>query len=319
MHSRKTTTRRGFTLVELMIVIGVMALMMALLVVTVMGYLETSKEKATAATIEKIAGLLEDRMQAFNRLKFNEGEILAHAGKLGVGVEVARVGYRKERFRQEFPQTFAEAAVLLKRAGRNAPSAQDINPRLESAQVLHFLLTQSVIGYSPETGEAFTDGQIRTPDAPALADWPYFVDAWEQPIRFYRWPTRLVRPQGLVDSAGNTLPVQRQYAAVLNQSLPPTDQDLNRDPDDPTGLTEFLSGGSAVQFEKDYHTRDTYHAVLIVSAGPDQTLGLYEPSEITINTTNPTQSIFGNLAQPKTAEAEALSDNITNLNRQAGG
>lgn len=319
LRTPHSALRGGFTLVELMIVIGIIALMIALAAVAVTGYLATAKEKATASTIAKIAGLLEDRMQAFNRLDLRK-ERIAYMPAAGNNPTLAEVLARKNRFEQEFPQTFAEATLALQRAGRTPPNPQSIDRRLESAQVLYFILTQSsVIGYSPETTDGFAASQIRTPENPALADWPYFVDAWDQPIRFYRWPTRLVRPQGLVDNGGNVLPVQRTYAEILNTNIPPSNQDLNRDPDDPTGLTEYLYGGDPVEFERNYHTRDTYHTPLVVSAGPDQVLGLHEPGEITINSGDPTQSIFGNLAQPKAGETEAITDNITNLNRQAGG
>jgi hypothetical protein len=107
------------------------------------------------------------------------------------------------------------------------------------------------------------------------------------------------------------------------------------DPDDPVGLLySFIEDpqykGMGIDLtqefnEAKYHTPDTYHVPLIVSAGPDGLLGLREPTE-----TNPALGIFGNLAQykgttavspnqtPSSAVTDELFDNITSRNRRAG-
>jgi hypothetical protein len=111
---------------------------------------------------------------------------------------------------------------------------------------------------------------------------------------------------------------------------------LLTDPDDPVGRLyselERLDGNDgrplfSIEFnEINYHTPETYHTPLIVSAGYDGLLGLREP-----NDTDFPNGIFGNLAQlagttaispnqsPTAAVREQLPDNITNRNRRAGG
>ncbi len=135
---------------------------------------------------------------------------------------------------------------------------------------------------------------------------------------------------------------EREYAGLLVKGLPPspfaiggsTQRDLMLvDPDDPVGiLYTFIEDPKYKDMgidltqeynEVNYHTPDTYHAPLIVSAGPDELLGLREPTE-----TNATAGIFGNLAQyagttvvaplPTDAVVDQLFDNITNRNRRAG-
>jgi prepilin-type N-terminal cleavage/methylation domain-containing protein len=135
---------------------------------------------------------------------------------------------------------------------------------------------------------------------------------------------------------------EREYAGLLVKGLPPspfaiggsTQRDLMLvDPDDPVGiLYTFIEDPKYKDMgidltqeynEAKYHTPDTYHAPLIVSAGPDELLGLREPTE-----TNQTAGIFGNLAQyadttvaaplPTDAVVDQLFDNITNRNRRAG-
>ena len=99
---------------------------------------------------------------------------------------------------------------------------------------------------------------------------------------------------------------------------------LLTDPDDPVGRLyselERLNGANgkpqlALEFnETKYHTPDTYHTPLIVSAGADEDLGLLEP-------TDDANGNFGNLAQLKSTPnsvRDSFTDNITNRNRSAG-
>ena len=81
--------------------------------------------------------------------------------------------------------------------------------------------------------------------------------------------------------------------------------DLNRDPDDPLRSCIGISN-----FEQNFHTPATYHVLLIVSAGPDGQLGIYEPDDV---------PNFGYLAQPIPNQQDSLTDNIVYLNVRAGG
>ncbi|MEO2015603.1 MAG: type II secretion system protein [Fuerstiella sp.] len=149
------------------------------------------------------------------------------------------------------------------------------------------------------------------------------------------------------DDLREILVKEREYAGLLVKGLPPspfaiggaTQRDLMLvDPDDPVGiLYTFIEDPKYTDMginltreynEANYHTPDTYHAPLIVSAGPDELLGLREPTE-----TDSTKGIFGNLAQyagtftpgfstgplPSNTVVDQLFDNITNRNRRAGG
>lgn len=158
------------------------------------------------------------------------------------------------------------------------------------------------------------------------------------------------------DGLREILSTERDLASLTFKGLPPTPQEipftspaasgattqrdmLLVDPDDPVGVLytfiedpKYKAMGidlTAEYNEANYHTPDTYHAPLIVSAGPDELLGLREP-----NNTDIANGIFGNLAQyagtfapgfgtpvvPPTGGAvfESLLDNITNRNRRAG-
>jgi hypothetical protein len=70
-------------------------------------------------------------------------------------------------------------------------------------------------------------------------------------------------------------------------------------------------------FEAAFHTPNTYHVPLLVSAGEDGQLGLYEPNDVTN---------FGYLAQPEPSQFSGSSlsnnstlfDNLTNQQAASG-
>ena len=84
---------------------------------------------------------------------------------------------------------------------------------------------------------------------------------------------------------------------------------LAQDSDDPQGVTSATAGSPEAQaFERDFHTVDTWHVPLIVSAGEDGKLGLLEPHDT---------AQFGRLAQP--SNLEELQDNVSSQMLRAGG
>lgn len=261
----------------------------------------------------------------------------------------------------EASQPVTAASVLQKATENWRKHTSDT----ESAELLYFILTQSgTFGASTVISEQFTTSEIADTDGDGL---PEFVDAWGQPFRFYRWPTRLFDPTApnpflpsftaLNDNTevdptpdGNesdglreVTKLERDYASLLVKGLPPTPQRVGNatqrdlmlvDPDDPVGLLytfiedpKYINMGITLTNEYNeskYHTPDTYHVPLIVSAGGDGELGLREPVEV-----NAASGIFGNLAQyagtttsspqPSAAVYDQLVDNITSRNRRAGG
>jgi prepilin-type N-terminal cleavage/methylation domain-containing protein len=245
--------------------------------------------------------------------------------------------------------------------------------KTESSELLYFIIAASgTFGSSPVDSDQFSGVEVLDTDEDGL---PEFVDAWGEPLRFYRWPTRLIDPTAPnpfapdfdnandlteidltpdgseADGLREILPDERLYAGLLIRGLPPTpialpgptggtstQRDLLFvDPDDPVGLLySFIEDpqykGMGIDLtqefnESKYHTPDTYHVPLIVSAGLDGELGLREP-----NDTNASLGIFGNLAQyagtfapgfstgplPSPTVTDQLFDNITSRNRRVG-
>ena len=202
------------------------------------------------------------------------------------------------------------------------------------------MLTQSnSFGAASVDADRFTNEEVADTDNDGL---PEFIDAWGQPLRFYRWPTRLIDVAPPVpfqpDLANLSDPTdvrtvsgdERDRANLLIKGMSPQPLPLPNgvlprdllltDPDDPVGRLyaelERLNGSNgtvafANEFnEAKYHTPETFHTPLVVSAGSDLQLGLFEPWD-TANR--------GNLAAYNAVSAEALLDNITNRNRRSGG
>lgn len=208
----------------------------------------------------------------------------------------------------------------------NAGILQNHDPITESAELLYFALTRmEVFGAPLISADDFSTREVADTDNDGL---PEFIDGWGNPLRFYRWPTRLSKPFGLFgfdgvpgaagDDAGSpsgadfndlyeigwpgtddvVIPSDIRFLAriyieglprgpVLSGGLPIVgDYDqLNVDPDDAFGIlleqAKLLTAHSINMLdavsESRYHTLDTYHRPLVVSAGPDGFLGLYEP------------------------------------------
>ena len=123
--------------------------------------------------------------------------------------------------------------------------------------------------------------------------------------------------------------VDRTYVNTLWSGLPaaPTVtgelDPLSRDPDDPTGQLWRFAKGSASSMtvvQNQFSTPNTYHAFLIVSAGPDGVLGLEEPfNPTTVNATSPAlgaaQGRLGALTSYAAIELNPINDNLTNRKR----
>ncbi|MCA9111504.1 MAG: prepilin-type N-terminal cleavage/methylation domain-containing protein [Planctomycetaceae bacterium] len=370
---------RGFSLIEILIVISILAALVALSL-TVLGTAgNAANVAATRATITKVDALLRDQLAGFNRTQGNP-------------TTAADLESKKSAAQSGFPQSSLEASLS---------ADTSINT---SAELLYKIITEGrVTGATPVGEDAFNGSELADTDGDGNLE---LVDAWGNPLRFYRWPTRLLNPFGHIENAtsaavpletessppppppysniplddatafqnvlnviqntsnggdanatifvtigdeiveidgvsGSELTVSKRGAAGTSAEahhdgatvkLAPFPQLVSllmgsltvggatQDPDDPRGaLHSAVEGGSlgytVTGFEDEYHTLDSYHAPLIISAGPDGILGLLEPYD---------ESNKGNLAIPDTSNGSdlstivnpgstALSDNITNL------
>jgi prepilin-type N-terminal cleavage/methylation domain-containing protein len=224
---------------------------------------------------------------------------------------------RKSLFRRFFPQSWGEVSGwgLATEVGYTIPTS--FTGKCESSEVLYFMLTKSTLpGFEAIGADAFSTSEVADTDGNGALE---FIDSWGEPIRFYRWPTRAVRPtgpDGAYDATSTRLLLGGSPTATTFRR--DSDDALMRIPDSPTW--RVLPAGtvfSADDFERMYHTPSTGSLPLVVSSGPDLLLGLVEPANPQSNPTDP-DILLGRLATPLSGQGDSLNDNLTNLNSQAG-
>jgi prepilin-type N-terminal cleavage/methylation domain-containing protein len=358
-------TRRSFTLVELMVVITIIAILATITLGVVGGLLSQARDSATRATLSKVQGLLNSRAQAFDRLtkrkgyvvgttEYNQGIIPSYGAALPqqstrvmLATKLLQAKFFPQYAGELYDPGLASPGIYAKPAGRpsiyNPPNSTFVN-----SEIFYDFLTQSnTLGDSPVASDMFSAAEVKDGDNDGL---PEFVDAWGNPLRFYRWPTRLFRSQGQIPNkpaltSGNpgqlnpiTTPgganatppnpngtYDTQNVQTLFSTLPVftgnLQYDLGRDPDDPLQdcYTVFQPANNLPVFEGldianlgvKMHTPSTYHVFLVVSAGPDGVLGLYEPDDYA---NNGLDALLGAIK-----DAQALTDDIVSLSIRAGG
>ncbi len=327
-------------MVELLIVIGIIIFLMAALGLVAMNALGGAKIAATKATLSKVQGLLQQRLDSVMNKAPDPVLVESLTPRFAGNRKIAEAIARKYILRQAFPQTWTELTTyfpnLLLLSKETAPMAT--TPATESAEVLLFLLTRAnVMGYPPEGVDVFSSAEILDTDGNGKME---LVDNWGHPLRFYRWPTRLIRggpyaPGGFTPSAA---------ARAMMPALPTTATDLAHDLDDKFGLLQVnnvawraifspvtappIPAAHINYFENGlapapsamapspfyqlgaFHTLETTSLPLIVSAGSDGVTGLFEPTD-TVN--------FGNLAAADPTQTNNTFDNISNYSTRSGG
>ena len=114
MGHLKLNRRAGFTIIELLTVMAVIALMMSLLLGASFRFVASARESATATTIMKANGIIQDRVRAFQEFDFTDvaaeftGTWNAANPTNPITLNIAEILARKARFKKAFPQAFAE-------------------------------------------------------------------------------------------------------------------------------------------------------------------------------------------------------------------
>lgn len=172
----------------------------------------------------------------FERIVQQQAKALETSGIFGVRKSVIAAIARKDYFRQQFPQRWEDladgedrnwngiadpgesafgpstnsvpdvlervpGAVLAKLQSQglaiptNPVSATAARHETESAELLYYMLTKmEALGVPPVGESEFSTSEVKDTDGDGLLE---FVDGWGQPLRFYRWPTRLLKPNGV--------------------------------------------------------------------------------------------------------------------------
>jgi prepilin-type N-terminal cleavage/methylation domain-containing protein len=304
-------SRGGFTLLELLIVIGIISLLAALSTVVYANFIAMSKEQATSATIAKIHRIILQRTDAFHRLNMKDAAASMktnYSTYFLSSLPLAEIYTRKQRFQLAFPQRLTERSSF--NGTDYTTLIQSLPTECESSALLYLAITQGeTFGAPAIDDDAFSASEVKTVVVGSDSV-QFFVDAWGQPLRFYRWPTSLFRS---VPGAPIIRADVKATAQLLISSLPPlgtTDEPLGHDPDDPYDRVANAPAALLTAFRTNFHMESTFHTPLIVSAGADRALGLFEPN----STTLPFCQLAMSLGSPA-----PLVDNITNLNQRNKG
>ncbi|MAT15705.1 MAG: hypothetical protein CMJ46_10615 [Planctomyces sp.] len=318
---------RGFTLVEIMVVITVIAILMGIFVFVIGNVLNSGRETQTRGTLKKIDQLIDDRMRALRiateRDRF-AGRLDSISNQWTSGpsykTDLLTVCLRKHLLGKYFGMD-----LLLDPPGSEVSSQAAVEAY--SSELLYELLMKGTINganpvpeFSITAAEIdFSSGEIGDTDGDGKLE---FVDGWGNPLRFYLWPTFLSQIDfANTDRSNLFLRLYNPAAAEKPENI------IGLDPDDPKGvLTKAAAGGylsdlnseSIFEFEFNQatpspHHFDRYHAPIVISAGPDGTLGVKEFNQSIlaepIADINITQNDAG---EPDHVYNSVMNDDLTN-------
>jgi prepilin-type N-terminal cleavage/methylation domain-containing protein len=199
--------RAGFTIVELLVVIGIIAVLAAISAGAYFRVVSNQYIKETETRVRKVATGLDGQWSAVIADVQNEisnGKATILVGSCGNDRDAANAIYLKLRLRQEFPQSFAEVndpssttrpatfGVIPKQVYVQATTGITGNsPTTESAILLYLALTQTRRGATFKAADVGggSVGTVTYGSPGATATFPVFIDAWGTPIYFERWST----------------------------------------------------------------------------------------------------------------------------------
>lgn len=308
-RTTQSPRQAGFTLVELMVVIGLITLLAGILVVAMGRAGVSAREQATRALIRKVSNQVQERLEALDKLRSrqqfkDQADSFFTSSNLNPAVRynsfdvtvlplndtTKPILWHKLLLKYYFPQSFAELRVVERdltyypvsvQYGLQYPAlisnnpnyvASNHNSETESSALLYFTLTQmQIIGVPAVDPGEYKASEVQDTDNDGLLE---FVDAWGKPLRFYRAPTRLYTNNTYDAQVGRPVIDRALGANLLLPALPraASPDPLAKDQDDATyALWPAVPPNATFRegFERSFHTTSAYHNFLIVSAGPD--------------------------------------------------
>jgi prepilin-type N-terminal cleavage/methylation domain-containing protein len=279
--------RRGFSLVELLVVVSIMLVLMALVGGGVSAARGSQKRQATQSLITKLDAVLDQQFATYASRSVPQPSDANNDGQPDYPWGCTKATYRATYLRRlasaEMPDSWADVRKIVDgssglplTAPQNAYKSvyQSLNPtdQYSDAECLFMIVMQGGIADCLECGELKSSDKNDTDGDGAFE----FIDDYGKPIHYVLWPAALQLPPG----AGNFFSTTPPFSA---------------------GTPQFAKGGTM--------------RPLIYSNGPDglDDIGVNASGNLAANAQcgDPTGSPVGG------AIGGGAADNITNLDAEA--
>jgi type II secretory pathway pseudopilin PulG len=295
----RTPARRAFTLVELLVVIGIILLLVSLSVVAIMKAFGYQQRRNTETMIAKVNQAFQKQWIRVVDMAKNEKPSPQAQALSGGDSRRAQVIHVKLRLAQMFPTSFWEAknAVLganpaytraLANASTTGRTWQD-----ESSACLYMALKQSIRGGDFDPDTALSSQEVRDPLGDGIKE---IYDGWGNPIVFSRMPG-VSWYNGTIGADSAFLLVQdlNTKAYLLNpgqtvsgSTVTPTT--TGNDPVDPENLladsawvtansTTYV-GATGLHLHPVFPGANYNLKPMIVSLGPDNTINAFTGDDV---------------------------------------
>jgi len=219
--ARRSASRRaaprGFTLVELLVVIVILAILSSMVLMALSNTQTSAREARTRTTIAKLDALIMTKWETYQTRRVP----LKPSGTSRTNNAKQRVDTLREIMRMELPDQHADistpqtasllparpaaSAAYLKRYN-NASAKTDV---WEGAECLYLIVAYGL--NDPDALSQFNESEIGDFDGDGL---PEIWDGWGQPITFMRWAPEFVSPIQNKDATNHHDPFDpmKQYA-----------------------------------------------------------------------------------------------------------
>ncbi len=179
--------RRGFTLVELLVVMTILAILSSIVLFALVGVQESARDMKTRATIAKLNAIVMQKYESYKTRRVpvdtsTLASMQSAAQKRLLGLwELMRIEMPDRYSDINDPAATLAAAPSIQKKYQSRISAGKTD-QFENAECLYLLVTLG--SGDPDIIEQFAPNEIGDTDGDGM---PEFHDGWDRPINFLRW------------------------------------------------------------------------------------------------------------------------------------